>query len=133
MTQLRRDEGCRLSPYTDTTGNLTIGVGRNLSGVGISPDEADYLLGNDIYRAISGIAKFLPWAANLDDARYGVLVNMSFNLGIGGLMNFPHFLEAMKDRDWPLAAQEMMDSKWSKQVGLRADRLSTQVKTGIWQ
>src|SRR5882724_5315545 len=94
MSQLRRDEGCRLSVYTDSTGNLTIGVGRNLTGVGISAEEAEYLLGNDIYRAIAGINKFLPWAADLDDGRYGVIVNMAFNLGIDGLINFEHFLAA---------------------------------------
>lgn len=133
MAQLRRDEGCRLSPYTDSTGNLTIGVGRNLTGTGITAEEAEYLLGNDIYRAIAGIAKFLPWADTLDDARYGCLVNMTFNLGIGGLMNFEHFLAAMKDRDWPTAAKEMLDSKWAGQVGLRANRLAVQIETGIWQ
>lgn len=133
MTQLRRDEGCRLSPYTDTTGNLTIGVGRNLTGTGISADEAEYLLGNDIYRAIASLNKFLPWADSLDDARHGVLIAMTFNLGIGGLMNFEHFLAAMKDRDWPAAAREMLESKWAQQVGLRAQRLAIQVETGIWQ
>lgn len=133
MTQLRRDEACKLSPYTDTRGNLTIGVGRNLTGVGISAEEAEYLLGNDIYKAISSIAKFLPWADSLDDARHGVLVNMAFNMGIGGLLNFEHFLEAMKERDWPTASREMLNSKWADQVGDRAKRLSQQVLTGAWQ
>jgi len=133
MTQLRRDEGIRLTPYKDSRGVLSIGCGRNLESVGISAEEAEYLLGNDIYRAISGINKFLPWAATLDDARFGALANMAFNLGIGGLMNFEHFLAAMKDRDWPTAAREMLESKWATQVGLRAHRLSIQVETGIWQ
>lgn len=133
MSQLRRDEGYRLSVYTDSAGNLTIGVGRNITGVGISAEEAEYLLGNDIYRAISGINKFIPWAADLDDARYGVIVNMTFNLGIGGLMNFEHFLAFMRERDWPNAAKEMLNSKWANQVGPRAHRLATQIETGIWQ
>lgn len=133
MAQLRRDEGCRLGPYTDTRGNLTIGVGRNLTSVGISSEEAEYLLGNDIYKAIAGINKFLPWAATLDDARHGVLINMAFNMGIGGLMNFEHFLAAMKDRDWPTASKEMLDSKWAQQVRERAQRLSQQILTGVWQ
>ena len=133
MKQLRRDEGFRLAPYADSTGNLTIGVGRNLTSIGISAEEAEYLLGNDIYRAIAGINKFIPWAADLDDARYGAIINLTFNVGIGGVMNFEHFLAFMKERDWPNAAKEMLNSKWAEQVGLRAQRLAVQVETGIWQ
>jgi lysozyme len=50
IEQLRRDEGCVLKPYRDQVGKLTIGVGRNLDDVGISSDEAEYLLANDIVK-----------------------------------------------------------------------------------
>lgn len=133
MVQLRRDEGLRLTPYTDSTGNLSIGVGRNLSGVGITREEAEYLLGNDIYRAIAAIAQFIPWAATLDDARHGVLVNMCFNMGIGSLLGFKNFLGALQARDWKTASFDMLDSKWADQVGPRAHRLSQQILTGVWQ
>lgn len=133
MVQLRRDEGLRLTPYADTQGILTIGVGRNLNGVGISREEAEYLLGNDVYRATSSLAKFIPWAVNLDDARHGVLVNMCFNLGIGSLLGFEKFLSAMKSGDWSGASAEMLNSKWAKQVGVRANRLSQQLILGVWQ
>jgi len=133
MTQLRRDEGLRLVPYKDTLGNLTIGVGRNLTGVGISIEEAEYLLGNDIYRAIAALASQIPWAQSLDDARYGVLVNMTFNLGIGSLLGFERFLAAMKVGDWKTAAHDMLQSKWAEQVGERAQRLAQQVISGTWQ
>jgi lysozyme len=133
MMQLRRDEGLKLFPYTDTTGNLTIGVGRNLTGVGISAEEAEYLLGNDIYRAVGSLSKVLPWADRLDDARHGALVNMTFNLGIGGLLQFENFLASMRAGDWKTAAADMLDSKWAEQVGLRAKRLSQQILLGTWQ
>ena len=55
--QLIRDEGTRLKPYTDTTGHLTIGFGRNLSQVGISLAEAEYLpAGNTSLLAVSNNA-----------------------------------------------------------------------------
>ena len=48
--ELMDDEGLCLRPYRDTEGKLTIGVGRNLErgGGGISEEEADYLIENDI-------------------------------------------------------------------------------------
>lgn len=133
ISQLTRDEGIRLYPYLDTVGRTTIGIGRNLTDVGISTDEADYLLANDIARAKANLEEALPWTSGLDSARQGALINMAFNLGIGGLMGFRNFLSAMQVGDWATAATEMLQSKWATQVRARAQRLSKQVETGEWQ
>ena len=53
---LKRHEGLRLKPYQDTIGKLTIGYGRNLDDRGISKEEAEYLLRNDISRVKIGRA-----------------------------------------------------------------------------
>ena len=125
--QLIQYEGVRLSPYRDTVGKLTIGVGRNLSDVGISHEEAMLLLDNDILRAQTAVIHALPWATHLDQARRDVLVNMAFNLGINGLLGFQHFLIALQAGNYPLAAKEMLASKWAVQVGQRALELATVV------
>ena len=133
FTQLRRDEGVRLKPYKDTVGKTTIGVGRNLDDVGISEAEANYLLGNDVSKATSAVRQKIPWADELDEARFGVLVNMTFNMGINGLLGFPRMLHSVQLGDYEEAALEMMDSAWYDQVGDRAKRLVTQMKEGTWQ
>ena len=46
--ELIADEGLRLKPYTDTVGKITIGIGRNLTDVGISKEEAYALCDTDI-------------------------------------------------------------------------------------
>lgn len=130
--QLIRDEGFRLAPYRDTEGLLTIGVGRNLDGVGLYPDEVEYLLNNDIARAKNDVLTALPWAAGLHEARLGVLVNMRFNMGMRRLLGFRKLLEAAERGDWAAAANEMLDSKWAKQVGDRATRLAEQMLEGVW-
>lgn len=132
-SQLVRDEGLRLKPYRDTVGKLTIGVGRNLSDVGISRDEALLLLANDISRAESELAEHLPWTSKLDDARLGVLIAMAFNLGIGGLLAFKDALGHIKTAEYDLAAKALLQSKWAVQVGGRAERLAEQLRTGQWQ
>jgi len=131
--QLARDEAMRLFPYKDTVGKLTIGCGRNLSDVGISIEEARYLLQNDVQNAVKRLEAQFPWAAALDEARHGALVNMAFNLGIAGLAGFKNFLAAMQKGDWKTAQSEMLNSYWAREVGARAVRLAVQIETGEWQ
>lgn len=131
--QLTRDEGLRLKPYTDTVGKVTIGIGRNLTDVGISRDEALAMLANDIKNAQERLAASLPWTAALDEVRRGAVENMAFNLGIGRLLNFRKFLAALEARDYQTAAKEMLSSSWATQVGDRARRLSKQIESGEWQ
>ncbi len=130
--QLIRDEALRLKPYRDSVGKLTIGVGRNLDDVGISQDEAMTLLQNDIEHASAVLRTRLPWTISIDEVRRAALVNMCFNMGIGGLLGFRKFLAALESGDYKSAAAEMMDSTWYKQVGDRAHRLSIQIETGEW-
>ena len=133
VPQLRRDEGVRLKPYKDTVGKLTIGVGRNLDDVGISAVEADTLLRNDIQRAVQDLNDKLPWTMQLDESRRGVLVNMAFNMGIAGLLQFKNTLAHIQAGRWADAAAGMLASKWATQVGPRATRLAKQMETGVWQ
>ncbi|MDP2172765.1 MAG: hypothetical protein Q8J62_03235 [Candidatus Cloacimonadaceae bacterium] len=85
--QLLRHEGLRLKPYRCTAGKLTIGIGRNLKDCGISQTEAYVLLENDIQNCEKQILDEIPEIYNaLDEVRKSVLLNMCFNLGIGGLL-----------------------------------------------
>jgi lysozyme len=133
IDQLIRDEGIRLKPYRDSFGKLTIGVGRNLDDVGITKDEAVFLLHNDIRAAEDAVFKALSWTVNIDPIRRAVLVNMAFNMGIGGLLAFKHTLELVKLGKYEEASDEMLNSHWAEQVGARAARLSVQMRTGEWQ
>ena len=131
--QLKRDEGSKNFPYTDTVGKLTIGVGRNLTDRGISEDELETLLLNDVKIATGQLAGALPWYAALDEARRGVLLNMAFNMGISGLLGFHRALSFMENGEYDKAADEILASKWAVQVGARASRLATQLRSGEWQ
>ena len=129
--QLIRDEGLRLKPYTDSTGHLTIGYGFNLSN-GIPLPIAEALLDYKMREAIDDVTKHLPWTATLDDIRFAVLANMTYNIGIGGLLGFRRMLIALEVFDYERAANEMEDSLWYTQVGPRAHRLIQQMRTGLW-
>lgn len=124
VTQLIVDENNKLHPYPDTDGNLTIGVGRNLTTRGITPTESLYLLSNDIDVAIHDLNTAVPWWTDISEQRQNVLVNMCFNMGIARLMGFKKMLAAAKAGLYATAAAEMLNSDWARQVGDRAIRLA---------
>lgn len=128
--QLTLHEGLRLKPYRDTVGKLTIGVGRNLTDKGISRQEAEILLDDDMDEVIIGLAKRLPWFSTLDPIRSRVLIDMAFNLGVDGLLEFKNTLWYVQHGHYGAAAIAMLQSKWARQVGRRADTLSKMMATG---
>ena len=128
MDELIRDEGLRLKVYLDSEGIETIGVGRNLQK-GITRDEAMFLLNNDIRFAIQEAMTF-PWYEKLTEQRKRVIVNMIFNLGLTRFSGFKNTIRYLEMGDYEAASEEMLDSKWARQVGVRATRLSDMMRNG---
>ena len=120
--QLSVDEGYRKMPYTDSVGKLTIGVGRNLTDVGLHDDEISMLLANDMAMAESAARALLNNFDDLSDTRKAVICNMAFNLGAHTLGTFHSTLQAIRDERWDDAASAMLASQWAQQVGARAQR-----------
>ena len=136
LKQLRRDEGEVLSAYQDHLGFWTIGVGRLIDkrkGGGLSPEESAFLLNNDVDTRIKALEDVFPWFKGMDEARKGVLVNMSFQIGVGGLKAFKNTLSSVADGLYDKAASQMLESLWATQTPERAKRLAEQMKTGEWK
>ena len=136
IEQLRLHEGERRKPYRDTVGKLTIGIGRNLDDKGLRRDEIEYLLANDIADSRADLDRYLPWWRGLDPVRQRVLIDMVFNMGAGspkggGLLSFVNTLSEIRRGNYGIAADMMLASKWSAQVGRRAVRLATMMRTGM--
>ena len=130
---LKRHEGWRNHPYEDTTGVLSIGVGRNLDDRGLSDEEVTFLLYNDIYLSQSELMQTFDWFQFLNEARQDAIISMHFNLGLTRLLKFKKTLAALSDGDFLTASEQMLDSKWADQVGQRAIELSAMVRTGRYQ
>lgn len=174
--QLIVDEGVKLKPYYCTEGKLTVGVGRNLEGNGLSwgemmalikqnperkarfprdyetldgetllmalirdmkingitKEEAIMLLNNDIYQADADLRAKVKWYDGAPEELKSVLINMTFNMGIGnskkGLLSFRNTLWYMGAGEYEKAAENMLKSKWARQVKGRAERLAERVR-----
>lgn len=126
---LVKHEGLKLQPYIDTVGKVTIGVGRNLTDRGISEATATQMLNEDIDEVEADLATF-PWWDNLGDVRQRVVADMRFNLGFSGFRTFKNTIKAIEEARYGDAADNMLASKWAKQVKGRAVRLARWMRTG---
>lgn len=136
IDQLKREEGVRTAAYQDHLGFWTIGVGRLIDarkGGGLSEDEIDYLLANDVKRCTAALRARLPWFDGLNEPRQAVLVGMAFQMGVDGLMSFKQTLAAVRDEHYADAGVRMLQSLWAKQTPERARRMARQMETGEWQ
>lgn len=126
-----RHEGFEQKPYNDVlTGDITIGVGRNLSSIGLSHDEVMYLLDSDIGRCDRELQYHFKWYLELGRVRQDAMINLCFNLGMTKLKSFKRALASMGDHDFEAAADHFLDSKWADQVGQRAEDVAYMIRSG---
>jgi len=138
-------EGVKLKVYDDATGqelkagdiligHPTIGVGRNIAkdGLGISQEEAEFMLMNDIERVEEEIKNF-P-IEHLNEVRTAIIIDMAFNMGITRFnpTMWKKTFQAIVDEDWQKAKIEMLDSNWARQTKRRSVRLSQMMLLGTW-
>lgn len=133
LENLKKEEGFCDVAYKDTVGKLTIGYGRNLQDRGITQEEAEYLLSNDIKSVDSTLFEQIPVYSKLSPARQYVIISMCFNLGLTGILKFRKMWKAISENDFQKASLEMLDSKWASQVRGRALKLSNIMRTGDMQ
>jgi len=132
IAALKIDEGVRLKAYLDTVGVWTVGYGHAHVAPGTvwMLEQAEAALIEDVRKHNKELAEALPWLSSLDPVRRRVLQNMSFNLGVKGLLGFKNTLEAVRTGRYNQASAGMLASKWAKQVKGRAVRLADEMLTG---
>ena len=138
-------EGVKLKVYDDYTGkelkagdvlvgHPTIGIGRNVAkdGLGISQEEAEFMLMNDIDRVKEEIKNF-P-IEHLNEVRTAIIIDMAFNMGITRFnpTMWKKTFQAIVNEDWQKATTEMLDSNWARQTKRRSARLSQMMLLGNW-
>lgn len=137
--QLRRDEGYRVWPYKDTRGNLTWGIGHNLTASPLCQEAAD-LLGQAIQAqfqydldGVNAVLHSYGWPARLDPVRFEALQNMVFNLGAKTFGSFGQFLEYMANGEYTQAAADLRTTLVYKQLPGRYERIAKEIETGVEQ
>ncbi len=139
IKMLKRHEGVKSHAYKDQFGTWHIGAGRNIhaeganKGMGLSEDEIDYMLSNDIVRTIKELTEEYPWFRNLDEgARRDGIINMHFNLGRVRFAKFKKAIAHMERGNYQQASSEFLDSLWAKQVKGRSLEVTDMIKTNTY-
>jgi lysozyme len=123
---IKQCEGIKTHTYIDTTGNITIGYGRNLAN-GISLDEAELMFQNDFNRSVKELENY-AWYHIQPAVVKQALINMNFNLGIEHFLSFKKMIRALINKDYTNAAVEVLDSKWADEVGQRAKDVAVMIR-----
>lgn len=130
---LKNHEGFKPYAYKDTLGYLTIGYGRCIDEKikrGISKEEAEFLLKNDVLHTESILNDFY-FFKKLDKIRKDVIIELVFNLGLDGFLKFEKTIEFIKNKQLEMAGNELLNSIWAKQVKeKRANNISYRLKYG---
>lgn len=125
---IQRHEGYRDRVYLDTEGIPTVGWGHAfLPGSKVSREICEMLFDADYADACRD---YTTLGLTLNPVRRSVIINMLFNLGLPRFAKFRRLLDALRRGDYSQAAAEMLDSKWAKQVGNRADDLAEMMRAG---
>ena len=126
---IRGHEGERRFPYVDTVGKTSIGIGRNLTDVGLYPDEIAYLFTADLKRCLTDLATF-PWFSQMNDVRQRAVCDLRFQLGPDKFRGFHDTLAALARGDYNAASDHLMHSKYAQQVPVRAQMIAGMIATG---
>lgn len=130
--------GKEITKGSIVVGYPTIGIGRRCDKAnGISEEEGEVLLDNDLARTVAGLRQRFAWFDQLDSVRQCVVIDMALNLGVHGFSNFRRMIAAIEkavigEQDWGTVEMEMADSDWALQVGRRAEELRRMMLTGEW-
>lgn len=126
---LVRHEGWKEKIYQDTKGIPTIGVGFNLEDPGLYPEEIEFILMNRIGKCIKDLSAKFPWFEHLDPPRYCAMIDLYYNLG-SSVFGFKQFLAEMQQAQYFHAADDLLDSRYAKQLPGRSSEIAYIIRHG---
>jgi len=133
------EEGRETEAYIDNRGFWTNGIGHKYTdgqphpGEVWSDEKVDAVFAVDFAYARDGTAAHWPPVQSLDPVRQAYVVSMAFQMGVGGVLGFPHTLGCLAAGDWTGAHAGVLQSKWATQTPARAARCAAAFLTGEWQ
>lgn len=131
VESLKREEGWSSTVYRCSENKMTLGYGRNVDpdgGIGITREEGEMLLRNDVNRVIDELKAAFDWFPTLDNQRAAVLIEIAFQLGTGArLRGFKKFIDALRRFDHVEAAAELLNSRYARQTPERVRRYANRL------
>ena len=133
LERIKKKEGFRALPYRDSVGVLTIWYGRNLVDHPFTKKEAEKWTSKFLEKIWEELVSRKPSVRELDLVRQEALLDMAYNLGVSRLLMFSRMWTAIDVHNWAAASREALDSRWARQVGVRAKEIASALLTGSWE
>ena len=128
-SQIKSHEGFESRVYKCTNGFDTIGYGFAIKDLVMSEGMAEEILIEKLTDLMSKVRKRFDWLDSVPREVQGVIIEMSYQMGVSGVSKFKKALHAMQMFQWEKAADELLDSRWAKQTPNRAKELSDIVRS----
>ena len=143
---IKLNEGLDLEVYPCEAGFLTFGYGTNLEVLdglfkcaGVAGADIDFSLGLDVaIRQINdtkdkealavaflqseiinckrALSKHSWFTDDLSDFQKAIIIDLAYNIGVAGVLKFEKMIAAIKQRNYGIACEEMLDSKYHYQM-----------------
>ena len=130
---IAKHEGYEPRVYKCPNGYDTIGYGFAIKDLYMDKEIADLILDKKIRGILASIEANEDWDSWFWDKPQNVkevLINMIFQIGFTGVRKFRKTIQYIKDDNFLLAGEEMLDSKWAKSDSPnRAKELSDIIKS----
>lgn len=126
IEDIKVNEGFRGMPYDDHLGNPTIGYGTLLP---LTEKESELLLVHRFDNKKRDLANRFSEYNTMPIPVKKMLLEMSYQMGVDGLLEFKNMLKALVASDWDTAHKEAMDSRWARQTPNRAKKVTSVLKT----
>ena len=161
IDRVAQHEGFRAKPYVCPAGEWSVGEGLNLETasngelafiahsasskhfsfnedtqkievkIELKKTTARALLTNRLKDIDKRLNREFEFYKLIDETRQGVLIEMAYQLGWSGLMDFKKMIKALQEQDYEKASIEMLDSKWAKRdTPKRAEKLAEIMRSG---
>lgn len=132
VSSVKRHEGFVPEVYTCPAGYPTIGYGTRINEIELEESTAEKWLVRELeekHERLVGVFGF----AEMDTVRQDVILEMCYQLGVGGCLRFKNMWAAIRVQDFERAADEMLDSRWAReQTPERARKLAAKMRSGVW-
>ena len=129
LDRVKEHEGFRSKVYKCTEGYDTIGYGFAIKDLELDEDIAEEILMRKLEKLIKRVRNKFDWLDNVPREVQGVLVEMSYQMGLSGVCKFKNALKYMEHQNWEKAADEMLMSRWYRQTPNRAKELSNIIRS----
>jgi lysozyme len=137
--EIANDEGIKYEIYLDHLGLPTFGIGHLVTeddpehgepvGTEVSEERVNECFDKDVETVLADCRILYEDFDDLPEEAQLIIANMMFNMGRPRLSQFKGMKRGVDARDWNAAADEMVDSRWYRQVTNRANRLVERMRS----